>query len=625
MTWKMQVRTTAGGSLTEIDLRSSTYYAENFRLSIAYGQPARLSWTCRVPQHLQPIPEGAYIVAWDDGANDNAGTPFSSGNPTFVGWVETPIPGQTSRAVEYTAYDPTYRASKHVTVFDAPYEEGEPAEPAEDSVPRLVYNVRISSDPDWAIQVGGDGTLGEIISGLLEYTVEALRNHEAAPATGDAYDSADMSAMTHKPQEKMDFQSEGVFSAVERCQRYDPRIRCLFDPASKLWRFRNIVSAPAVTLQVNDPGVDHLVLSLQIQPSTENCVTAVSVYGPPSPGFAEFEWSEDTGDTDTLEPITSPIVLETYTDAGGSHDVVVYQTFQIVDPEQRRGQLRLAEAELYDKAPNLFGETEVPLLLCSFDEGITWIEWYQTRFDYKDGKVTFIGSPPQFKVVDQSGGGVIPGSTQTIFAPTNLKLLWAPYEEPLKVRRPASGYEGTAFSVAGLEREYYQYDEALAVGREYGTPVTTTARRSQFETYAQTILDQRKNIVWTGGCTLDGIDYEFCRLNRRVNFEVNNGSGGTVSTGWDTIDAYVTDVDYDYAARTTTLTFSSDALALFGLDAEQLKLMLGIKALEQRAQYELSFVWKPFVSYKGYTMNQITGAVMTESFYYVDPETGAIG
>ena len=36
-------------------------------------------------------------------------------------------------------------------------------------------------------------------------------------------------------------------------------------------------------------------------------------------------------------------------------------------------------------------------------------------------------------------------------------------------------------------------------------PVTIPTRRAAFETYAQTILDQRKDVVWTGGAVLDGI------------------------------------------------------------------------------------------------------------------------
>jgi hypothetical protein len=153
--------------------------------------------------------------------------------------------------------------------------------------------------------------------------------------------------------------------------------------------------------------------------------------------------------------------------------------------------------------------------------------------------------------------------------------------------------------------------------------VTTTARRAQFVKYGQTILDQSKNIVWTGGAELLFLDWTYLRLNRRVNFEAKNGSGGMTTTGWETIDAIVTDVEYDFAARRTRLTFSSDTLALFGIDPEQLKTELRIKALEQVATYETSLQFSTFVNYTGYQLQQISGVTTSQQFTYIDPETGA--
>jgi len=152
MTLHMQTRASRWASLTDVDLRA--IHAEGFKLFVSYSAATRLTWSCRVAQHTQPIADGAYIVFWDDDDVDADGNAFSAVNPIFAGYVETPAPGDTSRRVDYTAYDPTVRASREVTVFNAPWEQGTipdtPPTPDPAAVPRLLYNVRIEADPDWS-------------------------------------------------------------------------------------------------------------------------------------------------------------------------------------------------------------------------------------------------------------------------------------------------------------------------------------------------------------------------------------------------------------------------------------------------------------------------------------------
>jgi hypothetical protein len=241
--------------------------------------------------------------------------------------------------------------------------------------------------------------------------------------------------------------------------------------------------------------------------------------------------------------------------------------------------------------------------------------------DFLNGVASFPTTLP-FATVDQQYGQTAEYVGQHFFPPNAAKLVWAKYVEPLSVRVPESGFEGTAYTIAGQAVQKDVYDESLAIGTEYGTPVTSVDRIAAMAALARAQLDKNKNIIWTGGCVLDGIDYSWCRLNRRVNFSANDGAGGTVSTGWDAIDAFVTDVEYDFAERTTHLTFSSDRQELIGEDVAQLKQRLGIKALEQRQWSESQLLFRTDVNWRGEKYQEISGVLTTSGFEYVDPQTG---
>lgn len=610
------------GDWLEVDLAS--LQAGGFKLSISYSHPAQLTFHVCAAQHTSPIPRLAFIRIWDPD-DEIDGTPFSSTNPQFEGYVESVLPGSSSNVVEYTCFDPTYRATKAVTIMDAPYVGGSPPVPEDDSIPRLVYNAKSDSDPDYAVEVGHDGTIGQVIAGILEFTHEPLNWIHAAPTGAWAYDSAEMAALTFEPQEKLVFESESPRSALDRLIRYEPRFRLLWEPGTRKWRCPNIVTSPTVTLTLNSRAADYPVMSLEIQPSFENAATALKIFGPKRSDIEEFLWVDGSG-SNTLEPVGSPVVLETYTDSGGSHDVESYQVWQIVDPDKRRGSKLLPveypmQVDTYQVVP-----VRVPVLLCSWDGGTTWNGAFGVVMNYQAGTASFVADlMPYIHKVNSAGDGLIPGSTQKFFAPNAMRLVWAPFGEPLSIRVPTSGYEGTAYTVAGLEYEAKEYDEALAVGYEYGVPVTTSTRLAKFAVLAQAKLDVRKDIAFPGGCTLDGLDWSFCRLAKRVNFAGDNGSGGTTTTGWEAINAVVTDVEYDFEEQITSLTFSADWLALLGDDSAHLKERLKIRALQQRAIYNDTFTWMTWTNMMGKSLQQIVGLHTSETFEYFDPLTGEMG
>jgi hypothetical protein len=612
-----------GGDWEDIDLAG--LQAGGFKLSISYSHPAQLTWTVCAPQHTAPIPRLAFVRMWDPDFADPDDIDFSPTNPLFEGFVEDVKPGSSSNRVEYTAIDPTFRAAKVVTIMDAPYVAGPPPVPATDSIPRLVYNAKVDADPDYAVEVGHDGTVGQIIAGVLEYTDEALKALHAAPAASFAYDSDELDALTFEPQEKLVFESESPRSALDRLIRYEPRFRLLWQPGTRKWRCPNIITAPTVTLTLNSRTANYPVMSLEIQPSFENAATALKIYGPKRTDLEEFRWDLGGG-SNTLAPVGSPVVLETYIDSGGSHDVESYAVWQIVDAGKRRGGKLLPVEYAMQVSDYQIVPVRVPVLLCSWDGGTTWNGAFGVVMNYQTGTASFVaGLMPYVKKTNAAGDGIIPGSTQKIFAPNAVRLIWAPFGEPLSIRVPESGFEGTAYTVAGLEYEAKEYDEALAVGYEYGIPVTTSTRLAKFAVLAQAKLDVRKDIAFPGGATLDGLDWSFCRLAKRVNFAGDDGSGGTTTTGWETINAVVTDVEYDFEEQITSLTFSSDWLALLGDDSARLKERLKIRALQQRALYHDTFTWMTWTNMMGKSLSQIVGLTTTETFEYYDAETGELG
>lgn len=631
MTLHMESLDEMEGSWTAIDL--AALQAGDFKLSVSCSHAAQLTWTVCAPQHTAPIPRLAFIRIWDEDFDDPAAVAFSSSNPMFEGFVEDITPGDGSNVINYTAFDPTYRAAKQVTVMDVAYVAGtipsDPPTPDATAIPRLVYNARSDADPDFAWGVGHDGTVGQIVAGILEFCYQPLYWLQAAPGSGDGggdvpYVSGDLTGMAFEPQEKLVFESENPRSAIDRMIRYEPRYRMLWEPGTRRWRFFNILAGDAIDLTLNDASVDHPVYNLQITPSFEQAATAVKIFGPPSLTVEEFLWVEGGG-SNTLVPTSTAVVLETYVDSGGTHDAEAFAVWQIVDSSKRRGGRLLPT--YYQAQVNAYEMVDLkqPILMASWDGGTTWTTVWGVYLNYQTGEAIFSGTLPYVRKTNSAGDGIIPGSTQTLFPPNAMRLVWAPFGEPLSVRKPTSGYEGTAYTVAGMTYELQLYDEALAVGYEWGVPVTSSTRRGKFEVLAQALLDYRKDIAYPGAATLEGLDFRFCRLNRRVNIPASNGSGGSTTTGWEAINAVVTDVEYDFENQLTSLTFSADWLAMLGEDAAQLRDRLKIRALQQRATYNDTFTWITWTNMMGQQISQISGIFTEVGFEYFDPTTGEAG
>jgi hypothetical protein len=123
------------------------------------------------------------------------------------------------------------------------------------------------------------------------------------------------------------------------------------------------------------------------------------------------------------------------------------------------------------------------------------------------------------------------------------------------------------------------YDDMLSVGYVNGIPVTTASRLAQYKILALALHEQYKDMIHAGGCVVEGIDYSYLRLNKRVNIAGVDGDGNAQTTGWENINAVLTDVEYNYGEEETTqLTFSSDQMEFLGWDIGMLKDRMGIMA-----------------------------------------------
>jgi hypothetical protein len=141
-------------------------------------------------------------------------------------------------------------------------------------------------------------------------------------------------------------------------------------------------------------------------------------------------------------------------------------------------------------------------------------------------------------------------------------------------------------------------------------------RLAEFQAYADRLQQQRREINYTGGVVLDGLRYEFARLNRAIDLAAVDSDGAALVTGLEHMGALVTDVEYDYEKRITTLLFSSDQLAVAGFSPEFLKARLQIKALQQIRVSTLSYDIR---------FNGNSTVSNTTQTIYVDPITGQQG
>lgn len=611
MTLHVQTQAVPGGSYTDIDMEALGF--AQIKLLVSYRSPARLTFILYKPQHEMPLGIDRFLRFWDDAATDPFGSAFSSSNPIFEGFITDCSPGEESNVVTVTCHDPTHKASTSIPVMSTAWISGTPPDEGIGAVPRFIANCPLRGDTDFLYNQDSGLTVGNLCARLLDDALELLRYYNGAPPASTAYDAGDLNVLAYVPQGKVTFDNSSLRSALDSILKWYPSRKLIWYPGSRRWRYLDLLNGITKSITLNDFTGDYNVLEFELHRSIQERYTAVKIYGPETVVQTTF-----TTASGSLTEIPSGVVLETYTDNTGMHDVEAVTAWQITDPAQRRIAKWLTTKLETDLQSGGSVQTVVPLLEVSYDNGSTWYGIPWQYIDFETGTVYCYGLYPHNTYPSAPN----PPSTQTIFVPNAVRFTACSFADPLSVRVPTSGYQGTAYSVGGITLEYRIYDEMLAVGYDpFGIPVTTVDRLAAYEVIATTLLQERQDIVYGGGVVLEGLEFDFLRLNIRMNIAADDGSGNAITTGWESIGAFVTDVEYNWSEQTTTVQFSSDQLELIGISSDILRARLGVNvSLKRKQRLDTRPIFRTYLpKFGGHQVTEQAGVEYTLSSYYIDP------
>lgn len=555
-------------------------------LKVSYSHPASLSFRLYCKDSERPIPDRAFVVCWDDEA-DPAQTVLA---PAFEGHVHEMKP-VAANAVEYLCYDSTMRARNEVTLMSGPHADA-------GVIPRIVFNATIDNDEDYGLSFANGQTVGEILATVLDHAYnEIFTNCTAAPSVPgeDCYIQAELDALTFEPQEKVVFESEMIGSAIDRLLAYYPMYRMIYIPGTgtgkRKWKFVDVTAAPEITLTLGQfaDNATNLVLSRTVSRSYLQRFTAIEIYGPLKAIYASARQSLG----ELAEGWTSGEEINFL--AGGPNQLPAgigdcAKKWQVVDTTKRRIARFIPEGVLVPDASFTFAgqvlqyrEIKEPLLQVSFD-GSAFHTVPQIRIDGREGYV--YAPAPVFVPNDGSFGTLFAGDWAI---PVDAILHYAYYDEPEVIRWPATGFEGTAFDEGGLELAYKYFDPSFDFGYDKLRQSDYAANRiDQYEELCKQWLKSRKDVVHAGGATLWGIQWDFLRLQKRVNITSLDEEGNPETIGQETMKAILTDVEFDFESRTTTLVFDSDVLEFSRKDIDAIKSYLKIKAFSTIQQLNFS-------------------------------------
>jgi len=143
-----------------------------------------------------------------------------------------------------------------------------------------------------------------------------------------------------------------------------------------------------------------------------------------------------------------------------------------------------------------------------------------------------------------SGDAFTPGEAS---GPDDVRLYYAYRGPGLAARYPASGFEGTAYSEAGVEREKVCHDPRFKVAAQQG----------DYGKLAQEMLAPLKDIVYAGGIPLRKLDWSLANLGYRVNVAAQDDEGSPITTGFESIRAQLASCTYEFPSGVTRLELST--------------------------------------------------------------------
>ncbi len=357
---------------------------------------------------------------------------------------------------------------------------------------------------------------------------------------------------------------------------------------------------PGPLVDPNDPnprGYFTIIVNgdiIRVTARSGNTLTVDPIPNPIADGDRVSKTAEQTLKNGGLTDISSPLVgIETW---GAGLIVYAPTAFQITDPDERRifrhlkydytvpvpGARYGNPTSGYTIINTFYQAADCPVLGVRYRDNNMGDGKFQCLngffFEPTTGTIYFADGIALFRVNPEPPlRGGITGPVNEV--PEDLQFVYCSPADPLKVRYPETGYAGTAYTVAGIEKTWRIADEMLSLNPKEHPLNSTADRIAQFQTLAQNLHSQRCDIIYAGGVTLSGLKWSYLLLQKRVNIAAVDADGAALTTGWEAAGGYLTEVEYNFTEQTTTLVINSDQLQIMGLDVEKLKQTLGIRPL----------------------------------------------
>lgn len=411
---------------------------------------------------------------------------------------------------------------------------------------------------EWAAHVAAVvflGILSPLLGGeppapVLEFRIAGyLPDYRAAD-----YDLARAVGLSTVPVEKVVLDSMGVRDAVELLLTYEPAYRLLFHPGSarRHWRLVNVLQSAVETVTLNRADASEpTVLAADLRVSWADRAGAVQIEGPESARNALSSTSD--GSLMSLWSIQEGLNFA----AGGPTAPgigLAGKAWQVSDPTRRRTPLLPPVAVAPDLGPStLATPTRRLTVAVSFDGGATFMIRADASIDRQQGIITL--SEPAY--VEEAG----------VFRLPDVVRFWhGVYDLPARVRCPASGQDGSAHAWGVGSPIRRSFDEGLNLRYHLGLPEPTLLNG-----FSQVACQQHaalRDVVVEGQIVFAGLDYRWRHLDRRLLLQALDGSGAVTSLGLEATLAIVTQAEYDFAAKTTTIMLSSDYRSILQASAE---------------------------------------------------------
>jgi hypothetical protein len=587
-------------------------YLKNIR--IQHTRTGReLRFTERVNEHLPTIKRNERMELYDTETPTGTVVP---GVRRFFGYVSKIEP--QGNEVHYTCVDPIGKLHQMMI-----------ADPS--GLPRLVFNVPYQ-DPDYVyvllntFRESEPGTpanhnVSELWRVMLEIHEEAI--HAECPGlsagppwtalpTGHIEDHYAPDTLIEDygfEPDRVIFEEQTLGSAFDDLLQLVPSAELHFDPESKLLRWlarANLGVSGTGTVEdstrtlnsIEDPSPSYQrpILAKEIGTSLEDRFTRVEIVGEPED---QIETATKSGGGlvelwDTGLEATWTIQRARSGGAGANNAYwYVHRQFKLTTGDERKRRI-LAWSRKGFFVQGVPGQPSEGFV----DPGYT-TKYYTAVLQRQHTPVlaahfSINGDSGWFIVpctYDQINGiilatnplvlGDIRTSDTEFVKPDDVAFTYAWPDVPVLASYPeaAATFEGTASEAPyNIQRTASFFEDDLF----------DTEQQVNYRKLAKSLWRTRGDVIFTGSVVLHGIDYSFEGFNDdrnehygRLNIAGLKDDGTSETTGWEEMDAPVHDIDYDYEANTTTVTFNDDwAEYVFG-DYETLKLRVQEAARRQ--------------------------------------------